>query len=403
MAYDKKMWVNVDDPSKFSSDQLNSFPRYDAENMNRIEDGIYDAHTLLDTKAPAGHGLGTETERAESNASFLETIKKGCGFYEMGTDVDTPIGYNEWMSMLQIIRSLNDGTEAGAQLAFYDFSTSKPRMWLRTVLKGKPTEWAEILHTANASTLVLDAIGNLPIAKGGTGATKDSEAADNLKVKSIGGGTEVTKNADLNSYITIGNYICSMSSVAQTLTNCPISKAFVMTVGYAHGGSEYISQEITQFDTGVKYYRFYDAISKVWSDWIVTYSTSNKPTPTDIGAAQIVTGDYVGNGESKSEAVLIPCDKQPKLIVITGGKNDNKEYTSLRDKGMLAIAVLKKSGDYYCFGCYDESPSHSDCGAEIDYITINYDDGFLKLDTRNSGLGDSINHSTVVYYYALLY
>ena len=40
MAYTKKTWVNVPDPSKFTKEQLDSFPRFDADNMNRIEEGI---------------------------------------------------------------------------------------------------------------------------------------------------------------------------------------------------------------------------------------------------------------------------------------------------------------------------------------------------------------------------
>ena len=48
MAYTKKTWVNVPDPSKFTDDELNSFPRYDAENMNRMEDGIDEAVNHID-------------------------------------------------------------------------------------------------------------------------------------------------------------------------------------------------------------------------------------------------------------------------------------------------------------------------------------------------------------------
>jgi hypothetical protein len=48
MSYDKKTWVNVDDPSKFTNDQLNEFPRFDADNMNRIEAGIVHNEERID-------------------------------------------------------------------------------------------------------------------------------------------------------------------------------------------------------------------------------------------------------------------------------------------------------------------------------------------------------------------
>lgn len=287
MAFTKKKWVNVPDPSNLPDvpEGQDALARFDAENMNRIENGIENAHGLINDKAPAGHGLGDVTARTSSNTSFSETMEKGCGFYQVETDVDTPLGYKEWMPMLQIARDCSEGNETGVQLAFYDFSTSKPRMWIRNLLRGVATGWAEILHTGNAPTLVLNAIDKLPISKGGTGGTKGYEAANNLGVKSIAGGVAVNENDDLNTYTTIGNYMCALTATASTLSNCPIQSAFVMTVGYAHGGASYIFQEITQFDTGVKYYRVYTISTKSWTGWQSSYGTANKPTPAEIGAA----------------------------------------------------------------------------------------------------------------------
>ena len=45
MAYEKKTWVNVPDPDNYDGD-LNSLPRFDAKNMNRIEDGVEQALNL---------------------------------------------------------------------------------------------------------------------------------------------------------------------------------------------------------------------------------------------------------------------------------------------------------------------------------------------------------------------
>ena len=42
--YERKVWDNVPDPSNYEGNyDLNSLPRFDAENMNRIEDGIEEA------------------------------------------------------------------------------------------------------------------------------------------------------------------------------------------------------------------------------------------------------------------------------------------------------------------------------------------------------------------------
>lgn len=49
MAYAKKTWVNVPDPDSYTGDTpLSDLPRFDAENMNRIEEGIENSLQLND-------------------------------------------------------------------------------------------------------------------------------------------------------------------------------------------------------------------------------------------------------------------------------------------------------------------------------------------------------------------
>ena len=139
-----------------------------------------------------------------------------------------------------------------------------------------------ILHIGDSSKHLN---GTLPVSKGGTGATSASFAANNIQAKSIGSGTTINEKDDLNTYKTVGNYICPMTATALTLSNCPVTSAFNMVVGYGNGTTSYLYQELTHFLTGVKYYRAYTASDKVWNDWKVTYSSAYKPTPSEIGAA----------------------------------------------------------------------------------------------------------------------
>ena len=47
MAFTKKTWVNVSDPDSYTGNiPLSDLPRLDADNMNRIETGVDDAHKL---------------------------------------------------------------------------------------------------------------------------------------------------------------------------------------------------------------------------------------------------------------------------------------------------------------------------------------------------------------------
>ena len=102
---------------------------------------------LNDGKAPSGHGLGENTVGTGAT-SFMDSMKRGNGFYQLKTDVDTPLDVSEWLSILQIVRNKNSGAETGTQLAFYDFSAN-PRMWLRSLIVGHPGDWVEMLHTGN--------------------------------------------------------------------------------------------------------------------------------------------------------------------------------------------------------------------------------------------------------------
>ena len=172
MAYERKTWDNVPDPSSYEGD-LNSLPRFDAENMNRIEGALDEAYALsIESKA-------------------------------------------------------------------------------------------HISNTSNPHRLT----------------------ADSVNAQGLVGGTLIKENDDLNSYTTVGNYACNLTTTAQTLSNCPIAEAFRMTIGYTSGSDIYLYQEIIHYYTGVKYYRTYAVKETRWNDWITYYNTSNKPTLTELGAA----------------------------------------------------------------------------------------------------------------------
>lgn len=144
MAFTKKTWVNVPDPSNLPSipEGQDSLARFDATNMNRIEEGINDAHALI-----KDHGLGSITPTALSDV--ITMMQRGCGFYSTGNSSDSPKGTGEWLGMLQTVRNPTKGSEAGSQIVFYDFVPNKPQMWLRTMTSGVVGDWVEMIHTGN--------------------------------------------------------------------------------------------------------------------------------------------------------------------------------------------------------------------------------------------------------------
>lgn len=80
----------------------------------------------------------------------------------------------------------------------------------------------------------------------------------------------IPSGANLNNYITPGNYYCSQNDTVATLSNCPTNgMAFTMKVEWANGTQNYIRQILTQYNYGYEFTRFY-LTSQGWSRWLGT-------------------------------------------------------------------------------------------------------------------------------------
>lgn len=97
--------------------------------------------------------------------------------------------------------------------------------------------------------------------------------------------TPVLLNAstNLNSITTPGFYYCPANATAVTFSNCPTTNAFYMEVG-RHADTY---QRIVEYMTGGAkiYFRNY---YQSWGAWAREYSTNDKPTAADVGAAAAI-------------------------------------------------------------------------------------------------------------------
>ena len=93
--------------------------------------------------------------------------------------------------------------------------------------------------------------------------------------------TEIAASTDLNTITTAGWYKCSASATAAGLKNCPTKIAFAMEVLLNAG----VTQKLYEYDSSAPkvYIRnfYYDA----WGEWKRIYTTADKPTAGEIGAA----------------------------------------------------------------------------------------------------------------------
>ena len=93
--------------------------------------------------------------------------------------------------------------------------------------------------------------------------------------------TEIAAKSDLNAVTTPGWYNCSASATAAGLKHCPTQIAFAMEV-LSNAG---VTQKVYEYDSSTpKVYirNFYDG---TWGEWKRVYTTADKPTAGEIGAA----------------------------------------------------------------------------------------------------------------------
>lgn len=81
--------------------------------------------------------------------------------------------------------------------------------------------------------------------------------------------TAIPENANLNSYTTPGEYYCGTNTIAATISNSPVIKAFRLTVEQATSptGTQNIRQTLREYQKNVTYIRWTSTTGSTWSEW----------------------------------------------------------------------------------------------------------------------------------------
>lgn len=91
----------------------------------------------------------------------------------------------------------------------------------------------------------------------------------------------INGNSDLNDYVVAGMYYCSADVTVATLLNCPSRNAFSLFVE-KHAG---IKQTLTEYMRSPFKIFVRNKYGDAWGAWQRIYTTTDKPTPAEIGAA----------------------------------------------------------------------------------------------------------------------
>lgn len=376
MAYDKRTWVNVDDPSKFTSDELNSFPRFDATNMNRIEEGI-DAHI----KDASVHNNATDGGGAIGEGS-TETAGGAAVGKNATTTSGAAIGKNATSTFGAAIGDGASSQNGGGAVGYH-----------ASIDSGGGAVGREALATSggaigyNAKTSTGAAVGSL--------SSSDSGGAVGQKANATGGGA-IGYNASAGSGGAVGYW-----SIATT--GAAVGQGTKTSSGVALG---YGAQAADSSGNGIDAIQLGSGANldpKTLQVYSYTLMNEDGTIPVErlVNGLKIKTGTYTGNGKSgsgeASGSVSIPCERQPKMIIITRGTHGT-------DEASFAIGIVSENpSQFICVGCDDEATSGSVLTANIHSFIIAYDGVSLNWSTKGYTLDLYMNQAGRDYNYALLY
>lgn len=149
--------------------------------------------------------------------------------------------------------------------------------------------------------------------------------------------TSIPENANLNTYVTPGEYYCNSNSTAATVTNCPVTTAFRLTVESSTSPTQTNNyrQTIYTYQKNVKFTRWTSTGGSTWSEWY----TDDGIIPFHLGSAQSTTFTM------KNNFVLIVAERDANFQLLA------LDYWSanpvvLASQGTTLITVTKATNSY---------------------------------------------------------
>lgn len=166
---------------------------------------------------------------------------------------------------------------------------------------------------------------------------------------------EIPEKADLNTYITPGNYSCNDSTKAAGLQNCPLKRAFTMEVSYATGQSSYIKQVFHEYSGNSIIIRMRNS-SGTWSSPMNYYAAAGTPLANRFW----ITGD---DGVPKWGYVSMDFGTYPSSTAVNDAVKD-----ILLNKMPKNISYSTVNGHFVCGSAYSiliQCHSSGDYGSAI--------------------------------------
>lgn len=142
---------------------------------------------------------------------------------------------------------------------------------------------------------------------------------------SLSGGTRIPSGADMlaDTYRVPGNYACIDNTIASTLKNCPISKAFILKVDLSTGNA-YPRQTFLKFNNGKVFTRVFDAFENKWAE-----------TFSNITNADLIHGN--------TDAFSVPANGEHRVTINLSQYNvgtDYRLYATIRGSTWVNLGAI---------------------------------------------------------------
>lgn len=303
MAFNKRTWVNVPDPSNYDGD-LNKLPRFDADNMNRIEEGIEEAEKNRQILTYVSFSDVGQTIGEETIDGIVDGMPNNSILYTGISTSNAKIYPNSYGTLKVTKRD-------SSRVIFEFFNKSTNINYIGSYDNTKTYKWSgweKVLTTGTASP---DDVGAAPSGHG------------------LGDSAIICDNS-FSDYFQKG---CGFYQMRSSSESPDKSKTWIPVVQIvrAKGEGEETGAQLAFLDvldnqSEIPRAWFRTVTKGDFSSWFELIHTGNV---TNHGVAKIQTRTYTGSGTANS--VTLTFDFVPKIVFV-----QSKAYIR---EGNMAIMI----------------------------------------------------------------